>query len=55
MDGNVPYKETGSTGAMETKSGSNGFVRGGLKGGRNPSVKKSSSKLELSVSQIDSM
>ena len=55
MDGNVPTKEIGSTGAMGTKSGSNGFVSGGLKGGRNPSIKKSSDKLESSIVQTDSM
>jgi len=55
MDGNVPTKEIGNTGAMGTKSGSNIFMSRGLKGGRNPSVKKSSSKLESSVAQTDSV
>lgn len=55
MDGNVPTKEIGSIGAMRSKSGSNRFMSGRLKGGRNPLVKKSSSKLEFSIVQIDSV
>lgn len=49
INGNVPTKETGSTGATGTTIGSNGFVSGGLKGGTNPVVKKSSGILELLV------
>jgi len=55
MDGNVTTKETRSTGAMVTKSGSNEFVSRGFKGGINPLVKKSSRKLESLVVQIDSV
>ena len=55
MDGNVPTKETRSTGATRTKSGSNGFVSIGLKGGRNLVVNKSSRKLEFLVVKTDSM
>jgi len=46
IDGNVPTNEAGSTGTTGAKTSSNRFVSRGLKGGRNLSVKKSSSKIE---------
>jgi len=51
VDGNVPTIEGGSTGTMGAKTGSKGFMSRGLKGGRNPSVKKSFGKLESPVVQ----
>jgi len=38
IDGNVPTTKARSTGTTGAKIGSNGFVSGGLKGGRNPSA-----------------
>lgn len=46
MGGSVPTEGKGGTDATRTKIVSNGFVIGGWYGGRNPAVKKSSSKLE---------
>lgn len=53
IDGNFPTIGVGSTGTTGSKIGSDSFVSGGFKGGRNSSVKKFSSKLELSVVQTD--
>jgi len=55
MGGNVPSEDKGGTSAIGTKSGPNEFMIRGLYGGRNPLVKKSSSKLESWDVQIDSM
>ena len=55
MGGSVPTEDKGGTNAMGTKSGPNGFVIKGLYGGRNPSVKKSSRKLELWDVQTNSV
>jgi len=53
IDGNVPTTKAGSKGTMGSKIGSDGFISRGLKGGRNPLVKKFFGKLESSVVQID--
>jgi len=55
IDGNVPPTEARSTSTTGAKTGSNGSMSRGLKGGRNPSIKKSSSKLQSSIVQIDPM
>ena len=46
MGGSVPIEDKGGTNVTRTKGGPNRFVIGGLYGGRNPSIKKSSGKLE---------
>lgn len=46
MGGNVPTEEKGGTNATRIKSGPNEFMIGGLHGGRNPLVYKSSDKIE---------
>lgn len=53
MGGVGPTEDIGGTNATRIKSGSNGFVIGGLYGGMKPSVKKSSGKLESWDVQTD--
>jgi len=53
MCGSVPTEDKGGTDETGTKSGPKKFLIGGLYGGRNPAVKKSSGKLVSSEVQTD--
>jgi len=53
MGGFVPMEDKGGTNATGIKSDPNGFLIGGLYGGMNPSVNKSSGKLKSWDVQID--
>jgi len=55
MGGVGPREDIGGTNESRIKSGSNGFVIGGLYGGMKPSVKKSFGKLESWDVQNDSI